>query len=383
MPDSPLRVLISGGGTGGHIHPALAIAEALKAKRPDVTIEFVGARGRMEMERVPAAGHIITGLPITGIDRRLSFRNLLFPFRLARSIWISRRIVRRFRPDVAIGVGGFASGPLLWVAAKAGIPTVIQEQNGFPGITNRLLAQHVNRVCAGFPGLERWFPTEKITETGNPLRSGLIDRLSGDGKRGSNAAEARKHFGLDDNLPVLLVLGGSLGAASMNSAVRNLLESGPLENRGFQILWQCGSRYANEHIEWAKAHGDAGVQVCGFIDRMDLAYDAATLIASRAGAMSIAELALVGKPTLLVPSPHVAEDHQTKNARSVVDRQGAILITDDQIIQTLGQEVEALLKDREACGALSRHMAQTARPDAAQRVADVVLNVVSSEATTG
>ena len=383
MPDSPLRVLISGGGTGGHIHPALAIAEALNATRPDATIEFVGARGRMEMERILAAGHIITGLPITGIDRRLSFRNLLFPFRLARSIWISRRIVRRFRPDVAIGVGGFASGPLLWVAAKDGIPTVIQEQNGFPGITNRLLAQHVNRVCAGFPGLERWFPEEKITETGNPLRSGLIDRLSGDGKRGSNAAEARKHFGLDENLPVLLVLGGSLGAASMNSAVRHLLESGPLENRGFQILWQCGSRYADEHIEWAKRRGDKAVQVCGFIDRMDLAYDSATIIASRAGAMSIAELALVGKPTLLVPSPHVAEDHQTKNARSVVDRQGAILITDDQIVQTLGKEVEVLLKDRERCRALSSHMAQTARPDAAQRVADVVLNVVSSKAHPG
>lgn len=383
MPDSSLRVLISGGGTGGHIHPALAIAEALKASRPDVIIEFVGARGRMEMERVPAAGHVITGLPITGIDRRMSLRNLLFPFRLGRSLWISRRIIRRFRPDVAIGVGGFASGPLLWMAAKAGIPTVIQEQNGFPGITNRLLAQHVNRVCAGFPGLERWFPADKITETGNPLRSGLIDRLSSNPKQGSGTAEARNHFGLDQKKPVLLVLGGSLGAASMNSAVRHLLESGPLENMGFQVLWQCGSRYANQHIEWAKAHGDQGVQVFGFIDRMDLAYDAATIIASRAGAMSIAELALVGKPTLLVPSPHVAEDHQTKNARSVVDRHGAILIADDQIVQTLGKEVQALLENRGTSMALSRAMAQTARPDAADRVANAVLDVVSSEAPKG
>ena len=383
MSSPSLRVLISGGGTGGHIHPALAIAEALKAKRPDVIIEFVGARGRMEMERVPAAGHIITGLPITGIDRRLSLRNLLFPFRLARSIWISRRIVNRFRPDVAIGVGGFASGPLLWVAAKTGVPTVIQEQNGFPGITNRLLSKHVNKVCAGFPGLERWFPSDKIIETGNPLRSGLIQRLSNGEQRSSRIAEARKHFGLDENLPVLLVLGGSLGAASMNDAVRALVESSPLQSLGFQVLWQCGSRYAQEHIEWTKALGNQEIQVFGFIDRMDLAYDAATIIASRAGAMSIAELALVGKPTLLVPSPHVAEDHQTKNAHSVVDRNGAILIADDQIAQQLGKTVQALLKDEKTCVSLSKAMARTAKPRAAERVAEAVIEVISSQPSKG
>ena len=239
MPDRPLRVLISGGGTGGHIHPALAIAEALTARRPNVVIEFVGARGRMEMERVPAAGHTITGLPITGIDRKLSARNLLFPFRLLRSLWMSRRIVRRFKPDVAVGVGGFASGPLLWAAAKAGIPTVIQEQNGFPGITNRLLARHVDRVCAGFPGLDRWFPAEKIVQTGNPLRAGLIARLGhGDAATPADSAgdaEARRHFGLAEGTPVLLVLGGSLGAASMNRAVRALLDPG-LADKGFQVL---------------------------------------------------------------------------------------------------------------------------------------------------
>jgi UDP-N-acetylglucosamine--N-acetylmuramyl-(pentapeptide) pyrophosphoryl-undecaprenol N-acetylglucosamine transferase len=381
MPDRPLRVLISGGGTGGHIHPALAIAEALTARRPDVVIEFVGARDRMEMERVPAAGHTIIGLPITGIDRKLSARNLLFPFRLLRSLWMSRRIVRRFKPDVAIGVGGFASGPLLWAAAKAGIPTVIQEQNGFPGITNRLLARHVDRVCAGFPGLDRWFPAEKIVQTGNPLRAGLIARL-GHGDTAAPAAaagdaEARRHFGLTEGTPVLLILGGSLGAASMNRAVRALLESGPLADKGFQVLWQCGGRYADEQVAWAAQHGDPGVVVRGFIDRMDLAYDAATLIASRAGAMSIAELGLVGKPTLLVPSPHVAEDHQTKNALSVVDRDGAVLIPDDRIVETLGQEIRQLLDDPGACRALSTAMARTARPDAADRVVDEVLSVLS------
>jgi UDP-N-acetylglucosamine--N-acetylmuramyl-(pentapeptide) pyrophosphoryl-undecaprenol N-acetylglucosamine transferase len=378
MPDRPLRVLISGGGTGGHIHPALAIAEALQARKPDTVIEFVGARGRMEMDRVPAAGHTITGLPITGFDRRLSTRNLLFPFRLLRSLWMSRRIVRRFRPDVAIGVGGFASGPLLWAAAKAGIPTVIQEQNGFPGITNRLLARHVDRVCAGFPGLERWFPADKIIETGNPLRKGLIDRLGHASGVDRSEREARRHFGLAEGRPVLLVLGGSLGAASMNRAVRALAESGPLAEKGLQVLWQCGGRYADEHTAWTTAHGDPDLHVTGFIDRMDLAYDAASIIASRAGAMSIAELGLVGKPTLLVPSPHVAEDHQTKNALSLVDRGGAVLIPDNRIVDTLGTEVRSLLDDAETCTALSDALAKTARPDAADRVVDQVLSALST-----
>ena len=378
MPDRPLRVLISGGGTGGHIHPALAIAEAITARKPDVIIEFVGARGRMEMERVPAAGYTITGLPITGIDRKLSARNLLFPFRLIRSLWMSRRIVRRFKPDVAIGVGGFASGPLLWAAAKAGIPTVIQEQNGFPGITNRLLASRVDRVCAGFPGLERWFPADRIVETGNPLRAGILQRLAGGTAQSSQTQEARQHFALRPDLPVLLVLGGSLGAASMNAAVRNLVTEKPLSEWGFQILWQCGGRYAEAQTEWASQHGDPLLQVTGFIDRMDLAYDAADLIASRAGAMSIAELALVGKPTLLVPSPHVAEDHQTKNALSVVDRGGAQLLPDNAVQDGLGSAVTALLHDPESSRLMAEALADTARPEAAAVVAREVLDLLAT-----
>ena len=378
MADTPLRVLISGGGTGGHIHPAIAIAEALQDQRPDCVIEFVGALGRMEMERIPAAGYTITGLPITGIDRKLSARNLRFPFRLLRSLWMSRRIIRRFRPDVAIGVGGFASGPLLWAATRAGIPTLIQEQNGFPGVTNRLLASRVDRVCAGFPGLERWFPADRIVETGNPLRAGILQRLASGTAHSSQTQEARQHFALRPDLPVLLVLGGSLGAVSINAAVRNLVTEKPLSEWGFQILWQCGGRYAEAQTEWANQHGDPLLQVTGFIDRMDLAYDAADLIASRAGAMSIAELALVGKPTLLVPSPHVAEDHQTKNALSVVDRGGAQLLPDNAVQDGLGSAVTALLRDSESSRLMAEALADTARPEAAAVVAREVLDLLAT-----
>ena len=378
MAEAPLRVLISGGGTGGHIHPAIAIAEALHTRHPDAVIEFVGARGRMEMERIPAAGYTITGLPITGIDRKFSWRNLRFPFRLLRSLQLSRRIIRRFQPDVAIGVGGFASGPLLWAAARAGIPTVIQEQNGFPGITNRLLAKRVDRVCAGFPGLERWFPEDRIVETGNPLRAGILQRLAPADDTPHDGQEARQHFGLHPELPVLLVLGGSLGAASMNAAVRKLVSDQSLSERGFQILWQCGGRYADSQTDWTKQQDDPLLTVRGFIDRMDLAYDAANFIASRAGAMSIAELALVGKPTLLVPSPHVAEDHQTKNALSVVNRGGAILLKDGDVVDQLGQAVTQLLQDAEANATMANAMKATARPDAAAAVAREVLDLLDT-----
>lgn len=378
MEKRPLRILISGGGTGGHIHPAIAIAEALEKRHPDASIEFVGARGRMEMERIPKVGYTITGLPITGFDRRLSLRNFAFPFRLIRSLVLARSIVKRFQPDVAIGVGGFASGPTLWAAARAGIPTLIQEQNGFPGVTNRLLAQHVDRVCAGFPGLERWFPADRICETGNPLRNRIVQRLGSDNPERPGVTAARRHFGLKEDRPVLLVLGGSLGAASMNAAVRSLLQSGPLAKKGFQILWQCGGRYEVDQIGWAEQHGDPNLEVRGFIDRMDLAYDAASIIASRAGAMSIAELALVGKPTILVPSPHVAEDHQTKNARSVVDRGGAVLLSDQKVERDLGKEVRNLLNDAERCSSMSKALKATARPEAADTVAEEVLKLLRS-----
>lgn len=359
------RVIVSGGGTGGHIHPALAIADEINRKHPRCEILFVGAKGRMEMEKVPAAGYDIEGLWITGVDRNWkSLRNWIFPLKLISSLWNARRIVRRFRPQLVVGVGGFASGPVLYQAARLGIPTAIQEQNSFPGITNRLLANRVRLICAGFPGLERWFPAERIIETGNPLRVQVLDAVA---DQADHATDAAQHFGFTGDRPVVFVMGGSLGAASMNAAVCQLVE-GRTEALPYDLIWQTGARYHGRMqavMDAWPAEVQAGIRCLGFIDRMDHAYRCATVIASRAGAMSIAELALVGKPTILVPSPVVAEDHQTKNARSLSDRQGAILLPDAEVVEQLGPALDRLLADTEHAHALSRNLKQAARPHAA------------------
>lgn len=359
------RIVISGGGTGGHIHPALAIADEIKRRHPNCDIRFVGAKGRMEMEKVPAAGYPIDGLWISGIDRNWkSTRNLSFPFKLISSLRAAGRLIRKYRPQVAVGVGGFASGPLLFRAARKGIPTLIQEQNSFPGITNRILAGHVQRICAGFPGLDRWFPAERIVLTGNPLRQDVVERV---GQQGG-VREAREALGLDPARPVLFVMGGSLGAVSMNEAVQALVEQHP--DRTYQILWQCGARFADSCEAWA--NGREGLVCRGFIDRMDLAYVAADVIASRAGAMSLAELALVGKPAVLVPSPYVAEDHQTSNARSLSDRGGAVLLEDRFVVEELGRVVGDLFAAPERAEAMRAKLHAAARPDAAARVVDEI-----------
>ena len=326
------RVLISGGGSGGHIQPALAIADEIVRRYPKVQIRFVGAKGRMEMEKVPQAGYEIDGLWISGLQRSLiNLKNISFPFKLIYSLIKAGTLLNRYNPEVVIGVGGYASGPLLYRASRKGIPTLIQEQNSFPGITNRILASKVNRVCAGFPGLDRWFPKDRIVETGNPLREAVL-KLA-DSKSSASKSTATSHFNLDTSKPVVFIMGGSLGALSMNMAVRNVLESSNNELM-YSVIWQCGSRYFDENAKWLdefskKNSKTAECVTClGFIDRMDLAYAASDLIASRAGAMSISELALVAKPTLLIPSPNVAEDHQTKNAKSLVDLGAAILIKD-------------------------------------------------------
>lgn len=364
------RIIISGGGTGGHIHPALAIADEIKRRHPDCSIQFVGAKGRMEMEKVPAAGYPIDGLWISGIDRSWkSLRNLAFPFKLISSLLRAGYLIRKYKPQVAVGVGGFASGPLLYRAARKGIPTLIQEQNSYPGITNRILAGHVHRICAGFPGLDRWFPAERIVLTGNPLRQQVVESV----QSGANQAEARKALGLDPELPVAFIMGGSLGAASMNAAVKALIEQEP--NLPYQILWQCGARYAKESLAWAK--GKRGLVCSGFIEKMDLAYAAADVIASRAGAMSLAELALVGKPAVLVPSPVVAEDHQTKNARSLSDRGGAVLLEDRFVVEELGRVLRDLLKAPERAEAMRQQLHDAARPDAASRVVDEIEALLS------
>ena len=371
MADSPRplnRVIISGGGTGGHIHPALAIADEIKRKHPQCNILFVGAKGRMEMEKVPAAGYAIKGLWITGVDRNWrSLRNWIFPLKLISSLWNARRILRKFRPELVVGVGGFASGPVLDQAARMGIPTAVQEQNSFPGITNRLLAKRVQLICAGFPGLERWFPQECIIETGNPLRTQVLDAVQNDAL---TPAVAAKHFGFSGDRPIVFVMGGSLGAASMNAAVCALVADRTTA-LPFDLIWQTGARYHTDmqsRVEKWPAEVSAGIRCLGFIDRMDLAYAASTVIASRAGAMSIAELALVGKPTILVPSPVVAEDHQTKNARSLSDRDGAVLLADRDVVKGLGAALDALLNDPERTKTLRANLLEAARPEAASDV---------------
>ena len=369
------NVLISGGGTGGHIHPALAIADEIKRRNPHANIRFVGALGRMEMDKVPAAGYDIDGLWISGVERKLtSTRNLAFPFKLLSSLLKARRLLRIHKPQVVVGVGGFASGPLLDQAARKGLPTLIQEQNSFPGITNRLLAKRVDRICAGLPGLERWFPKDRIVLTGNPLRSHVCDLVNAAPEGQSIALE---HWGFTEDLPVVFVMGGSLGAQSMNEAVQTLLGKLPRQSeRGYHVLWQCGSRHAQGCQAWLDAHPCDGVVCTGFIDRMDLAYQAATVIASRAGAMSIAELALVGKAAILVPSPHVAEDHQTHNARSLTELGGAILLPDSSVREQLGNRLTTLLNDPEQCEAMAVAMKKAARPDAAAAVVDQLETLV-------
>lgn len=365
------RVIISGGGTGGHIHPAVAIADEIKHRYPNCEILFVGAIGRMEMEKVPQSGYPIQGLWISGIDRNWrSRRNLTFPFKLLSSLVTAGRIIRKFKPQIAVGVGGFASGPLLYRAALKGIPTAIQEQNSFPGITNRLLAKKVQLICAGFPGLNRWFPADRIVETGNPLRENVtkIQALNPEQK-----AKALAHFGFSGNRPIAFIMGGSLGAGSMNDAVLGIARQIKKHQKAlpYDLLWQCGARFQQameEALGTMDLPSEQSIVCVGFIDRMDHAYSAADIIASRAGAMSIAELALVGKPTLLVPSPVVAEDHQTKNARSLSDRGGALLIPDSEIVERLEPVLSQLFGDPKQQQSLTEALKGSARPHAAKDV---------------
>jgi UDP-N-acetylglucosamine--N-acetylmuramyl-(pentapeptide) pyrophosphoryl-undecaprenol N-acetylglucosamine transferase len=312
------KFILSGGGTGGHIYPAIAIANELKSRFPDADILFVGAQDKMEMQKVPQAGYPIKGLWIAGLQRRLTFDNALFPVKLLSSLLKSRQIIKQFKPDVVIGTGGFASGPLLQMANSAGIPTVIQEQNSYPGITNKLLSKKANAICVAYEKLERFFPKGKIVLTGNPVRQDLI---AIDGKR----AEGIAYFKLDPNKKTILILGGSLGARRVNQLIEKELEF--FASQKVQLLWQCGKLYFEEY----QKYNSENVQVMAFIERMDLVYAAADIVISRAGASSVSELCIVGKPVIFIPSPNVAEDHQTKNAKSVADKNGAILIRETEL----------------------------------------------------
>jgi len=353
------KFILSGGGTGGHIYPAIAIANELKLQFPDAQFLFVGAKDKMEMQKVPQAGYEIKGLWIAGLQRRLTLENMMFPLKLATSLLESRRIIRQFKPNVVIGTGGFASGPLLQAAGIAGIPTVIQEQNSFPGITNKLLSKKANAICVAYQNLERFFPKEKIILTGNPVRQDLIDI---DSKR----EEAIAFYGLDPNKKTLLVLGGSLGARRVNQLIEKELQN--MTSLDVQIIWQCGKLYFEDY----KKYNQQNVRVIDFIERMDFVYAAADVIISRAGASSVSELCIVGKPVIFIPSPNVAEDHQTKNAQSIVDAKGAILLKETELDSQFSIVFEALLKDDGKQQQLSANIKKLAMPNAVKVIVDQI-----------
>jgi UDP-N-acetylglucosamine--N-acetylmuramyl-(pentapeptide) pyrophosphoryl-undecaprenol N-acetylglucosamine transferase len=357
------KFLISGGGTGGHIFPAIAIGQELQKRFPDAEFLFVGAKDKMEMEKVPQAGFRIEGLWISGFQRKLSLANLIFPFKLLASLSKAKKIIRRFKPNVAIGTGGFASGPVLKMAAKAGLPYVLQEQNSYAGVTNKLLAKKASAVCVAYPQMERFFPKDRIVLTGNPIRKDLLKVLP-------SKDEAKIHFGLDQHKKTLLILGGSLGARRVNQLIETELAF--FADKGVQLLWQCGKLYAKDY----KKHAAEGVKVLPFVNRMDMAYGAADLIISRAGAGSVSELALVGKPLLLIPSPNVAEDHQTKNAQAVVQSGGARMLKESELEAQFQKEMTALLEDEALQTSLTEGIRAFARPRATEEIADVITQLL-------
>jgi len=352
------RIIISGGGSGGHIYPALAIADAFKSRYPQGEVLFVGARGRMEMDKVPRAGYAIEGLWISGLQRKLSIKNLSLPFKILSSLWRSRQLLRSFKPAVAVGTGGYASGPLLYMAARQGIPTLIQEQNSYPGITNRWLAGRARSICVAYPGMERYFPKGKLHLTGNPMRGSVTAAPIG-------VAEARRSFDLSHR-PTLLVLGGSQGARRINELISELLPQ--IKTAGWNLIWQCGQAYAATYLQ--KHAADLGNQVflSPFLYDMPGAYAAADLVLSRAGATTISELAAAGKAAILIPSPNVAEDHQTQNARSLVREQAAELFSENQPAAKLLELLEELMSQAPKREAMQQAIQKRAFPEAANAV---------------
>lgn len=361
------RIIISGGGTGGHIFPAISIANALKQLMPSAEILFVGALGRMEMERVPQAGYSIEGLPVRGFDRKNIFKNIRVVFDLLRSMIKARKIIRTFRPDVAIGVGGYASGPLLRAAASKGIPTVLQEQNSYAGVTNKLLAKKAAVICVAYDEMERFFPASKLIKTGNPVRGDLL-------MMPSRAPEAYHYFGLSSEKPTLLIIGGSLGARTINHSVIAGLER--LANSGVQVIWQTGKLYSVEARETSKQYHSESLVVTDFISRMDYAFSVADLVISRAGAGTISELCLLAKPVILVPSPNVAEDHQTKNAMALVNKEAALLIKDSEAREKLISTALQLIGQQEKLIQLSKNIKSLAEEDSAGRIAEQVMKLL-------
>jgi UDP-N-acetylglucosamine--N-acetylmuramyl-(pentapeptide) pyrophosphoryl-undecaprenol N-acetylglucosamine transferase len=364
-----MKIIISGGGTGGHIYPAIAIANEIKHLKPEAEILFVGALGKMEMEKVPKAGYRIEGLWISGIQRKLSLDNLSFPFKVFASCLKARRILRQFKPDIVIGVGGYASGPLLYMANRAKIPTLIQEQNAFAGLTNKWLAKKVRTICVAYTGMERFFPKEKLVLTGNPVRRDILDIAS-------KKEAAPAHFGLLSDKKTLLVLGGSLGARSINESISANLAK--ILEKGIQLIWQTGKNTYQVHTEEAKYLQNKSIYKTDFIYPMDLAYAAADVVISRAGALAVSELCIAGKPTVFVPFPHAAEDHQTQNALALVKQNAGLLVKDNEAQSTLIDTTLRLLQNQAQCASLSRNIRTLATPEATAQIAAEILKLVRS-----
>ena len=362
-----LKVIVSGGGTGGHIFPAIAIAKSLENKVSDIELLFVGAKDRMEMQKVPEAGYKIEGLWISGFQRSFSRRNLMFPFKLISSVIKSMKIVRRFKPDLVIGTGGFASGPLLFAASRKGIPSVIQEQNSYPGITNKVLSKYVNKVCVAYDNMERFFPKDKIIFTGNPIRKAILNFKD---KR----EEGKKLFGVNNGKITILVVGGSLGARTINESIKESISE--FANNDLNLIWQTGTSFGDVAKNIIEDINIDGISSHMFIREMDLAYAAADIIVSRAGAIAISELCFVAKPILLVPSPNVAEDHQTQNAQSLVNKNSALMVKDVDAKRKLVSELISLSRNKDLQGVLSSNIQKLSVDNAAVIIADLALNLI-------
>ena len=370
-----LRVIISGGGTGGHIFPALSIANKLREINPETEILFVGAEGRMEMEKVPAAGYKIIGLPITGLKRSLAMSNFALPFKVIKSLRMARKTIKSFKPDIAIGVGGYASAPLLWAAGRLGIPTLIQEQNGFAGLTNKILSRKAASICVAYEGMERFFPAERIVLSGNPIRKDIVPATE------QMDEEGLAFYGLDPKKKHIFVVGGSLGSRTLNEAMKGWIMDGCPGGDDIEVIWQCGKYYkpsTDQFMQEMKAQGKdiSGIQHSDFIQRMDLAYAVADVVISRSGASSVSELCAAEKATIFVPSPNVTEDHQTHNAMALVNKEAAIIVKDAEASEKLMKTACQLIENPEKIALLEKNIGKLALKDAAMTIVDEIYKVI-------
>lgn len=370
-----IKAIISGGGTGGHIFPALSIAGELKKLNPETEILFVGAQGRMEMEKVPAAGYEIIGLPVAGLQRKLTLSNLALPFKVVRSVRMARKILKDFKPDIAIGVGGYASAPLLWAAESLGIPTLIQEQNGYAGLTNKILGKKAKSICVAYEGMERFFPADRIVITGNPIRKEIVPATE------QTRKEAIEYYGLNPDKKHIFIVGGSLGSGTLNNAMKQWIEGGCPGGEDVEVIWQCGKYYKPSVDEFMDRKRKSGISLDSvrhfdFITRMDLAYACADLVVSRSGASSVSELCAMHKAVIFVPSPNVAEDHQTHNAMALVRKEAAMIVKDCEAADRLMRTACEVVHETERLKTMEKNIALLALPDAARTITDEIYKII-------